>query len=179
MVYNDTNWDGTTFTRHDAATALAQNPYNAETWNGNLTAFASRKGKLLSYHGTQDYVISPEGSQLYYANVARTMNLTPPEIDQFYRLFMISGMDHCRDGDGAWAIGQDESSKARTKPNQNALMALVRWVEEGVAPEVLRGAKLAQDGLTPEYWRAHCKWPKKNKYVGPRPPTDERAWVCQ
>ncbi|KAF9460926.1 ferulic acid esterase [Collybia nuda] len=178
VVYNDTTWDGRTFTLNDAAVALAQNPFNVETWNGNLSAFAARNGKLLSYHGLQDYVISPEISQLYYSHVSRTMNLTPSKLDNFYRLFMISGMDHCRDGDGAWAIGQDESSKARRRPNENALMALVRWVEEGVAPEVLRGTKLGQDGVTPEFWRAHCKWPKKNRYVGPGAPTNEGSWVC-
>lgn len=116
---------------------------------------------------------------MYYAHVSRTMSLPPADLDKFYRLFMVSGMDHCREGDGAWAIGQDQSSKARTKPNQNALMALVRWVEEGVAPEVLRGAKLGKDDVTPEYWRAHCKWPKMNRYVGPGAFTDEGTWACE
>lgn len=116
---------------------------------------------------------------MYYAHVSRTMSLPPADLDKFYRLFMVSGMDHCREGDGAWAIGQDQSSKARTKPNQNALMALVRWVEEGVAPEVLRGAKLGKDDATPEYWRAHCKWPKMNRYVGPGAFTDEGTWSCE
>ncbi|KAK7019724.1 Feruloyl esterase [Paramarasmius palmivorus] len=163
----------------DAATALAQNPFNVETWNGDLTGFANRNGKLLSYHGLQDYVVSSEISQLYYAHVARTMSLPPSELDSFYRLFFVSGMDHCRDGDGAWAIGQDPTAYGGKEANENALMALVRWVEEGIAPETLRGAKLAEDGTAVEYWRAHCKWPKKNRYIGPGLAAEESSWKCE
>lgn len=177
-MYNDTTWDGTNFSLEDAAAAISQNPFNVETWNGDLTPFASRGGKLLSYHGTQDWVISSHISQLYYAHVAQTTGKPPSELDEFYRLFIVSGMDHCAGGDGAWAIGQVKEGAAGTRPEENALMALVRWVEDGVAPEVLRGAKLSEDGGTPEYWRAHCRWPKKNRYVGPGAHTDEGAWVC-
>ncbi|ESK85513.1 feruloyl [Moniliophthora roreri MCA 2997] len=179
VVYNDTTWNGRSFTLQDAAVALAQNPFNVETWNGDLSGLANRGGKLLTYHGLQDYVVSSEISQLYYAHVARTMGLPPSELDEFYRLFFVSGMDHCRDGDGAWAIGQDPTAVAGKDASENALMALVKWVEEGVAPEVLRGAKLAEDGVTAEYWRAHCKWPKKNRYIGPGLATEEGSWVCE
>ncbi|KAF5344249.1 hypothetical protein D9758_012351 [Tetrapyrgos nigripes] len=180
VVYNSTSWDGRTFTLEDAAAALRQNPFNVETYNGDLSAFASRGSKLLSYHGLQDWVIPSEMSQLYYAHVARTMSLPPAELDKFYRLFFISGMEHCRDGDGAWAIGQDRDAYGGKDAEENALMALVRWVEEGVAPEVLRGVKYSEeDAITPEYWRAHCKWPKKNRYIGPGSSTEESAWICE
>ncbi|KAK7019725.1 Feruloyl esterase [Paramarasmius palmivorus] len=178
VVYNDTTWDPRSFTLQDASNALAQNPFNIETWNGDLSAFANRNGKLLTYHGLQDFVISSEISQLYYTHVARTMGLPPSELDAFYRLFIVSGMDHCSGGDGAWAIGQDGTSSTGKDASGNALMALVRWVEEGIAPEVLRGAKLAQDGVTPEYYRAHCKWPKKNRYIGPGLAKEETSWIC-
>lgn len=177
-MYNDTAWDPESFSVQDAEAAVAQNPGNTETWNGDLTRFAARGGKLLSYHGTQDWVISSQISKLYYAHVARTMGKPPHDLDEFYRLFFISGMDHCREGDGAWAIGQDTGAYAGTDPHTNALMALVQWVEEGVPPEVLRGAKFSEDGVTPEYWRAHCRWPKRTVYVGPGAFVDEDAWTC-
>ena len=179
VVYNDSTWDGKTFSLQDTDTALKQDPFNVETWKGDLSAFSSRGGKLLTYHGHQDWVISSQISKLYYAHVARTMGKPPSELDEFYRLFFVSGMDHCREGDGAWAIGQDTGAYAGTEPEENVLMALVRWVEEGVAPEVLRGAKLGEDGVTAEYWRAHCRWPKTNRYVGPGPATEESSWVCE
>ncbi|KAJ3840317.1 ferulic acid esterase [Lentinula raphanica] len=177
VVYNDTTWDGRNFSVADAMFSASQNPSNIETWEGDLSAFAKNGGKILSYHGLQDFVISSEISQLYHAHVSRTMNLPPHELDDFYRLFYVSGMDHCRDGDGASAIGQDLGSSAGRDPNENALMAMVRWVEEGIPPEVLRGAKLSADGSV-EYWRAHCKWPKRNHYTGPGSFTDEESWQC-
>ncbi|KAJ3986743.1 putative feruloyl esterase [Lentinula detonsa] len=177
VVYNDTTWDGRNFSVADAMIAAAQNPFNIETWEGDLSAFAKKGGKILTYHGLQDFVISSELSQLYYAHVSRTMDMPPHELDSFYRLFYVSGMDHCRGGDGASAIGQDVGSSAGRDPNENALMAMVRWVEEGIAPEVLRGAKLSTDGSV-EYWRGHCKWPKKNRYTGHGSITDENAWQC-
>lgn len=174
VVYNDTNWDPSTFSLQDAMVALEQNPFNIETWNGDLSSFSSKGGKLLTYHGLQDFVISSEISSLYYAHVARTMGLPPDKMDDFYRLFFVSGMDHCQDGDGASVIGQSSSSSAGMDPNENVLMALVRWVEEGVAPDVLRGAKLDKGGVEPKYWRSHCKWPKKNRYV-----PEDLAWRCE
>ncbi|KAJ4483742.1 ferulic acid esterase [Lentinula aciculospora] len=178
VVYNDTTWDGRNFSVADAMISASQNPFNVDTWKGDLSTFANNGGKLLTYHGLQDFVVSPDISQLYYAHVSRTMNMPPRELDNFYRLFYVSGMDHCRDGDGASAIGQDVGSSAGRDPNDNALMAMVRWVEEGIPPKVLRGAKLSADGSQVEYWRAHCKWPLKNRYIGPGSITDERAWQC-
>ncbi|KAJ3933009.1 MAG: ferulic acid esterase [Lentinula lateritia] len=178
VVYNDTTWDGRNFSLADAMNAASQNPFNIQTWEGDLSAFAGNGGKILTYHGLQDFVCSSEISQLYYAHVSRTMNLPPHELDSFYRLFYVSGMDHCRDGDGASVIGQDVGSSAGRDPNENALMAMVRWVEEGIPPDVLRGAKLSADGSQVEYWRAHCKWPKKNRYTGNGLVTDEKAWQC-
>ena len=135
------------------------------------------------YAGWAENAISPGTALHYYEQVKSFMrshtNSKKMEMDEFYRLFFVSGMDHCREGDGAWAIGQDTGAYAGTEPEENAVMALVRWVEEGVAPEVLRGAKLGEDGVTAEYWRAHCRWPKTNRYVGPVPATEESSWVCE
>ncbi|KAJ3776995.1 putative feruloyl esterase B-1 [Lentinula raphanica] len=177
IIYNDTTWDGKNFSVADAMVSVAQNPFNIDTWEGDLSVFAKNGGKILSYHGLQDFVISSEISKLYHARVSRTMNMPPHELDDFYRLFFVSGMGHCRDGDGASAIGQDIGSTVGRDPDENALMAMVRWVEEGIPPEVLRGAKFSADGSV-EYWRAHCKWPKRNHYTGHGSFTDEEAWQC-
>ncbi|KAF5376170.1 hypothetical protein D9757_009343 [Collybiopsis confluens] len=173
VVYNDTTWDPRSFSLQDAMVAIEQNPFDIDTWNGNLTSFATNGGKLLTFHGLQDFVISSEISSLYYAHVARTMGFPPAELDNFYRLFFVSGMDHCQGGDGASVIGQSSSSSVGANPDENVLMALVRWVEEGVAPEVLKAAKLDKKGAV-GYWRSNCKWPLKNRYH-----TEEGSWKCE
>lgn len=180
VVYNDTTWDPVTFTVHDAAVALAQNPFNIQTWDGNLTNFRNTGGKLLTYHGLEDPIISSENSKRYYAHVASTMNLNPSALDDFYRFFPVSGMSHCSGGEGAHRIGNQIQNAAATDAEDNVLMAMVRWVEEGVAPDTVRGTHLAEDSSPSvgEYRRRHCRYPRRNVFVGPGNYTDENAWKC-
>ncbi|KAL1695717.1 Tannase/feruloyl esterase [Schizophyllum commune] len=172
VVYNDTTWDPMTLSIDDYAVSRAQNPANVETFEGDISAFASSGGKVLHYHGLMDGLISSDNSKRYYKLVQDTLNQEPTELDDFYRFFPISGMSHCSGGDGAYRIGNVEGG-AGTSADDNVLMSMVRWVEEGVAPEVVRGAN-----ANATYWRAHCKWPKTNKYVGPGDYEDESAWEC-
>ncbi|KAJ5613029.1 hypothetical protein N7510_006223 [Penicillium lagena] len=179
VVYNDPSWSGTTWTVQDAAVALAQNPYNIQTWDGDLSPFRNAGGKVLHYHGMQDQLISSEDSKLYYAHVSDTMKLPPPDLDEFYRFFTISGMGHCGAGDGAYGIGQGVGTYDGNDPEDNVLMAMVKWVEEGVPPETVRGAKFVDGpGSAVEYKRKHCRYPRRNVYKGPGNWTDENAWEC-
>lgn len=107
------------------------------------------------------------------------MNLPPGELDEFYRFFQISGMGHCGGGDGAYGIGNGYDTLAGTEPEDNVLMAMVKWVEDGVAPEVVRGAKFENGtGSNVEYWRRHCRYPKRNVFKGDGDYKDENAWEC-
>ncbi|TRM63450.1 Tannase/feruloyl esterase [Schizophyllum amplum] len=176
-VLNDSSWNPATLDLADYATVMAQNPGGIETFNGDISAFASAGGKMLHYHGLADGLISSDNSKRYYALVQETMGMEPAELDDFYRFFGISGMGHCSGGDGAANIGNGAGA-AGTSPDENVLMSMVRWVEEGVAPEVVRGAKSDMYSGQVSYWRAHCKWPLTNTYVGPGAVEDESAWEC-
>lgn len=179
VVYNNPSWNASNWSVQDAAVALAQNPYNIQTFEGELSPFQKAGGKVLHYHGMQDQLISSDDSKLYYSHVAETMNLPPSELDEFYRFFPISGMAHCGDGDGAYGIGQGAKTFAGKDPKDNVLMAMVKWVEEGVAPESVRGAKFSNGaGSRIEYRRNHCRWPRRNVFKGPGNYTDEDAWHC-
>ncbi|EPS33808.1 hypothetical protein PDE_08770 [Penicillium oxalicum 114-2] len=179
VVYNDSSWEGKDWTMQDAAVAMAQNPFNIQTWEGDISPFKKAGGKVLHYHGMQDQLISSDDSKWYYAHVANTMGLPPSSLDEFYRFFPISGMAHCGGGDGAYGIGQGLRTYAGTDPQDNVLMAMVQWVEEGKAPETLRGAKFVNGpGSEVEYRRRHCRYPKRNVFVGPGHYTDENAWKC-
>ncbi|KAJ5189497.1 Tannase/feruloyl esterase [Penicillium cf. griseofulvum] len=168
VVYDDPSWSGANFTVKDAAAALAQNPYNIQTWDGDISPFKKAGGKILHYHGLQDGLISSEDSKMYYAH-----------LDEFYRFFPISGMGHCSAGDGAYGIGQGIGTYDGTNPEDNVLMAMVQWVEEGKAPETVRGTKLSTGpGSKAEYKRKHCRWPRRNVFKGPGHYTDENAWEC-
>ncbi|KAL4877584.1 Tannase/feruloyl esterase [Aspergillus karnatakaensis] len=177
VVHSDPSWDPATFTTKDAELALLQNPFNMQTWDSDLSAFQQAGGKVLAYHGLADPVVSSEISRWYYDKVSLTMNLDPAELDEFYRYFRISGLGHCEGGDGAGAIGQSLASLIGIEPERNVLMALVKWVEEGVAPEVVVGGNLGGDGEV-EWERAHCRFPRGNRFVGEGEVTDMDSWRC-
>ncbi|KAJ5495529.1 feruloyl esterase B-1 [Penicillium diatomitis] len=176
VVYSNPNWDPATWNIQDAIVANAHEPYNVSTFQGDISAFQKRNGKVLHYHGMEDPIITSDSSKMYYKHVADTMSRSPTELDDFYRFFTISGMGHCSTGAGASSIGQGLGTFAGNDPQDNVLLAMVRWVEEGIAPEYVRGTKF--NGTTVEYRRKHCKYPKRNKYVGPGPYEDEDAWEC-
>lgn len=43
---DDTQWEPSTFTFRDAQAAIDQNPFDIETWNGDLSPFQKAGGKL-------------------------------------------------------------------------------------------------------------------------------------
>jgi feruloyl esterase len=93
-----------------------------------------------------------------YELVART--LAPAPLDAFYRLFMVPGMAHCSGGPGAASFGQHGGTNAVNTSAHNVLLALVDWVEDGVAPETITGT--ARDGTT----RVHCRHPQRSIWDG-------------
>ena len=116
------------FERDVPRLALTEAFYNAQ--NPDLRRFKARGGKLLAYHGWDDTEVTPGYSVDYYETATRTMG-GPEATRDFYRLFMVPGMGHCRRGNGADAI--------------DYLDALERWVEQGEAPEKLVAHKLVKE----------------------------------
>jgi hypothetical protein len=104
-----------------AALANANNP--------DLRKYAAVGGKLLVYFGWTD--VSPPEATDYYETVEKTMG-GRAATQNFFRLFMIPGMDHCSGGAGAFAI--------------DYLSYMEAWVEQGRAPDKLIGAHI--NGLT-------------------------------
>lgn len=184
VVY-DPEFDPETLTREDFAVAASQDPYNMSTFDADLSAFKSRGGKFLTFHGMEDYIISSEISTLYYHLLAETMSMPPSSLDSFYRYFRVSGMGHCFLGNGAYSLGMysfgSNPNAMEQDPDDNVLARIVAWVERGEAPEYIRGTsfKGGLPGSEPEFKRKHCKYPSSNVYVGPGNYTDENAWRCQ
>lgn len=179
-VYSNPAWSAPNLTLADVTFAQQLNPFGINTWNGDLSTFNATGGKLLHYHGLQDFLISSENSARYYNHVRETMSLTHVELDNFYRYFRVSGMGHCRQGPGAWMIGQSTIGSTVPNPESNVLMAMVEWVEKGLAPETIRGVRYRYDnpkaGLL--LARRHCRYPYQNRYAGPQPPSDDESWTC-
>ena len=100
--------------------------------NPDLSAYKARGGKLIQYHGWNDPAISAKYSTAYFSDAQKTMGDT----SDFYRLFMVPGMLHCRGGDAPTDV--------------DWLPILEEWVEHGKAPDTVtaKGAGSETQTLT-------------------------------
>jgi feruloyl esterase len=109
------------------------------------------------------------------------MGLPPTSLDDFYRFFRISGMGHCSSGSGAWQIGQTTLGANGTAldAQNNILVRMVDWVENGAAPETVTGTKFVNDTVGEvDFVREHCKWPKRNFCADPANYKKPESWKC-
>ncbi|OLN97047.1 putative feruloyl esterase B-2-like protein 2 [Colletotrichum chlorophyti] len=186
-VYSDPEWNSANYALHrDGVYAEQLNPGNIRTFPYELSAFKNRGGKLLMYHGQQDHQITSFQTPRFYERLAQGMGLDYEMMDQFVRLFRISGMSHCASGPGAWILGQGGAAAgvADSLPfdrTHNVLAAIVDWVEVGVAPESITGTKFINDTVKSgvDFKRQHCKYPLRSKYRGNGlDPKDINSWNC-
>lgn len=101
------------------------------------------------------------------------------ETQEFFRLFMAPGVNHCGGGQGP------NSSFAYTLANapgpfdgdHDILAALDRWVERGVAPDRLIASHVT--GATVDKTRPVCAYPKIARYRGTGDPNVPGSWACR
>ncbi|KAI0671669.1 feruloyl esterase-like protein [Trametes maxima] len=179
MVLNDTDFKIHDYDAQVLAMADKINPGQANAINPNLTAFAgpSHKGKLLQYVGWADQLISPGNSIHYYETVHQfTLANTTMNIEDYYRLFLVPGMNHCHGGFAANAFGSVEQASNNNPPisfdpEHNILAAMVRWVEEGVAPDTILAANYKDNDVANGvgFTRPLCRYPSTIRYSGGDP----------
>lgn len=174
IVYEDPNWDFRRF-RYTAPAGLESDLEYVDDKVGrifdaidpDIRAFRANGGKLIQYHGWSDPDIPPTNSINYYESVVRTVGgrnnprgLT--DTKEFYRLFMVPGMQHCSDGPGATSF--------------DALSALEQWVEQRNPPEQITASRITNGRV--ERTRPLCPYPQEAQYKGSGS-TDEAAnFVC-
>lgn len=176
FIYNNSEWDYTKFTLNDVTFANTINPGDAAADNFDLSPFRERGGKILKYHGDADSLI-PTGSSIYfYKQVLQTLVPKGVEVDDFYRFFLIPGMNHCSGSNLApWYIGAASQSVQGTthsipgfeNADHDIILAMMKWVEEGDAPERLIATKFTNDTATLgiQSQRPLCPYPKQAKYI--------------
>jgi feruloyl esterase len=104
--------------------------------NVDLRQFKRHGGKLLVYQGWSDPAVAPLNSVDYYETVERTMG-SRKQTQDFYRLFMVPGMNHCFGGEGAYAI--------------DYLSYMEEWVENDKPPRMLQAAHLREPPSVPPF----------------------------
>lgn len=159
----------------------------------DISAFKSRGGKLIQYHGWNDPIVTPQGSTNYFNAVAQfekiktlpkpvvdqlVENLTPGDVNSttlalastvqdYYRLFMMPNVGHCGGGTGPSSVGGGAPEPPATLRNSehHVVSAVVRWVEQGVAPDTIVATRFDSSGAILRQ-RPLCAWPKEAVYNG-------------
>jgi feruloyl esterase len=164
VAHQDPTWDWQTFDlERDTALALEKAGF-IEVTDPNLQAFKAHGGKLLIYHGWNDGgtggAISPLNSINYYSSILAKMG---PQQDDWLRLFMVPGMDHCGGGPG---------------PNQfAAVSAMETWREQRKAPNQITAYRVVNDHV--DMTRPLCPYPQVAAYKGTGNTDDATNFVCK
>lgn len=189
-VHSDPNWDTSSFTYADIQLAAKLNPGNASANDFDLSPFRSRGGKMIMYHGLADSIIPTKSSLVFYNSVYRTMlSKGFSSLDDFYRLFLIPGMNHCSGSPNApWYIaggsqsvaGASHSVPGYADADHDVILAMIRWVEEGKAPEQLVATKYKDDKVAEgmEVQRPLCVYPLQASYTGGNA-SEAGSWRCE
>jgi len=108
--------------------------------------------KILPFHRPWESRFTPTGNRS-----------NGPQTKDFFRLFMVPGMFHCRGG-----IGVD---------HLDALTALMSWVEAGKAPDAITATRVESDKVTRS--RPLCPYPQVAHFSGTGNSDDAANFACQ
>ena len=141
--------------------------FRRSAWDDNsarspqLAKFRQRGAKLIVPHGVSDPVFSVNDTVAWYREVD---GLNGGKAADFVRVFPVPGMAHCAGGPAT--------------DQYDAFGALVKWVEQGAAPEVLL-AKAGPASPWPGRTRPLCAYPKVARYKGQGNVEDAASFRCE
>jgi len=178
FVFDDPNWNFLKW-NYNKDMPYADKKLAAEinATNPDLKPFRARGGKLLLYHGWTDPGASPLETLDYYDDLVAAQSGIKAEApgqetrafvehiqstEDFARLFMVPGMDHCGGGPGANVF--------------DAFGSLVNWVEKGRAPDKIIAAHMANGTAT--LTRPLCPYPMTAHYAGDGSQNEAANFVC-
>ena len=135
IANQDPAWDWRSFDLEKDTERALSHGKEIHAVNPDLSQFKARGGKLLIYHGWSDGgsggAISALNTISYYDAILKQMG---PNQDDWLRLFMVPGMDHCGGGTG---------------PNQfHKLAVLERWREQNEPPKSITAARVTERGVS-------------------------------
>ena len=165
-------------TRHLALHALFRSTTPAGTGGRSTrTCRRSRRGgKLLTYQGWADPVVSPYDTIAYHQKVVAAQG-SQAATDSFFRLFMAPGMGHCSGGTGPANFGNQGGTPPVIDAQHDVLSDMDRWVTTGAAPDVIVAAKVSAG--TTVRTRPLCPFPKKATYSGAGSTDDAANFSCR
>jgi hypothetical protein len=125
----------------------------------DLSRFQAHGGKIVMYFGWADPALTPFMGVDYYEQVEEQMGVSALN---FFRLFMVPGMFHCRGGVGVSTF--------------DPVTPLAQWVEKGTAPDRIVGSRVVDNKVVRT--RPLCPYPQVAKYKGSGSIDEAGNFVC-
>ncbi|MGD9158388.1 MAG: tannase/feruloyl esterase family alpha/beta hydrolase [Desulfobacteraceae bacterium] len=171
MVFEDHYWDFRTFNvDRDTRLGINKTAWAVDGNNPNLKPFKDAGGKIMMFASWNSIALPPRQYVKYYGDVVKTLGGYEKTKD-FARMFTVPGSSGCP------AFANPEGFKA--------FDALVRWVEEGKAPDKIiyphtKGGGMMGMGAKPEVVRTRlvCAYPNQARYKGTGDVNDAANFVC-
>jgi len=160
-IYGDASYDPFQFTLDGSGYARQRQQYISSRLdiNPDLSAFASRGGKVIIVHGMADPLIPASSSREFHERAIAAMGA--PMVASFLKYYEVPGYGH---GSGAFNVSYD------------ALSALEKWVDSGAAPadQVVTDVNPGNGNRT----RPLCEYPSWPKYGGSGDLNEASSFVC-
>ncbi|KAI0530387.1 Tannase/feruloyl esterase [Xylaria digitata] len=193
FLLNNESFVMTDFNDSLALLADELDPGNATANDYDLTAFRDRGGKMVMYHGAADGLVPMQGSDLYYNRVVEEMGGNVTATQEFFRYFMVPGMQHCwtTTVDAPWAFGAPSQASAFGNDTwsipgfkdaqHDILLALMDWVEKNatvnqVIATTWNTPTNASSGVLKQ--RPLCPYPQMARWDGTGDLNDANSWSC-
>lgn len=171
VVHEDAGWDPATLNMaRDMAAARAAWP-DLPNDNTDIARFRQKGGKIIYYHGWMDPWILAQLPIAYHQRVNRQLGDT----GDFFRLFMVPGMGHCRGG-GTDQFGGSGADAPIADAGHDMLSALEAWVERGQPPARIDASMMQQGRVTRT--RPLCPYPQTASYKGAGSTDDAANFFC-
>lgn len=147
---------------HDALSA------DCDATDYDLSAYKAHGGKFILITGSSDSLIPYTDGKNYYENVVKAMGGLN-NVTDFFRYFHVPGLGHGYGGNGLQEIGNLLAMASMNYEREyDALSAMVAWVEEEIAPEVLYPAAFVDGDMKKEvdFVRPVYPYPYETEYIG-------------
>lgn len=170
-VYADPTWKSSSYEEGRALEQLRKTATPYLSASPDLRRYRERGGRLLLVHGWADEGIPPQVTIDYYQKLIDIVfgaggadAERAQRADDFARLFMVPGMNHCRGGPGPTEF--------------DTITALDKWVSEGVGPQRIVASHYDPASGVVDRTRPLCGYPLAAVYQGKGSIDDENNFRC-
>jgi hypothetical protein len=193
LLLDDPTWPYQSYDDSIVGLADAENPGGCSADQYNMTATKARGAKIIMYHGMADGLIPTGSSSYFYEQVAAAVPGGMASLREWFRFFLVPGMGHCSStsfgapwyfagGGQAPSLGTGVfSTPGFSDAKHDALLALMEWVEKGVAVESIvattwNQATNSSSGVLRQ--RPLCPFPETAKLLTGKEEKMAINWAC-